>query len=122
MRAHDADRILLGRLGEHIAADYLRLKGYCIVERSFRCVSGEIDIIAKDKGVWVFVEVRTKSNDVYGSPLETIDQRKRHKVREVAGYYLAIHRIPDVPVRFDAIGIQLKEACDPFIEFVSDAF
>ena len=65
----------LGDLGEKHAARSLALKGYSIIARKFRCRFGEIDIIALDKGTLVFIEVRSRSDDEYGLPYETINLR-----------------------------------------------
>jgi putative endonuclease len=68
MAAKDA----LGKRGEDLAADYLRGAGLSIVERNWRCALGEIDVIARDGGETVFVEVKTRAGVGYGHPLEAI--------------------------------------------------
>lgn len=92
-----------GLLAEQLAARYLEEKGYTILERNWRCRYGEIDVIAQKEGALIFVEVRSRLGERYGTVLEAIDARKRHKVRMVSTFYLNRLRNPDRPIRFDAI-------------------
>lgn len=66
----------LGNIGEEISTDYLQKCGYEIIKRNYRCMQGEIDIIAKDKKELVFIEVKTRSNLCYGKPREAVDSCK----------------------------------------------
>lgn len=96
----------LGRLGEEAAAEHLLGAGYRIVERNWRCPSGELDLIAEHDGVTIFVEVRSRRDTgTFGSPEESIDARKRKKVRETAGYYLYRRGTADARSRFDVITV-----------------
>ena len=115
-------RPLLGQLGEMLAAEYLRVKkGYTILERNYRCTCGEIDIVADDGGALVFVEVRTKENDFFGHPLESIDFKKQGKLRQVARFYLSERHVWRDTVRFDAVGILLAEGEEPVFDLVQNA-
>jgi len=76
-----------GRLGENLAANALREKGYRILERNFSNKFGEIDIIAKDEDVLVFVEVKTKKGEEFGLPEEMVNPAKLHKIRNMAMLY-----------------------------------
>lgn len=67
----------LGKEGEDFAADYLQKQGYEIIDRNFECKQGEIDIIAKDKNEYVFIEVKTRQNLHYGMPCEAVNERKQ---------------------------------------------
>ncbi|MBI2857320.1 MAG: YraN family protein, partial [Chloroflexi bacterium] len=85
------DRKRLGALGEKLAGDFLKKKGYRLLVRNYRCREGEMDIIARHKGCLVFVEVRTKSGGEYGTPEESITRAKRDKLVTVALAYLRAH-------------------------------
>jgi putative endonuclease len=95
----------LGRRGEALAVDFLRGEGFSIVDTNWRCPSGEIDIIARDGGETVFVEVKTRSGLGYGHPLEAITPQKLARLRRLAAAWFAAH--PDVigEARIDAIAV-----------------
>lgn len=109
MSKNEADqRIQTGQIGEQHAKEYLNKHGYDILELNWRCRSGEIDIIAKDHDILVFVEVRTrKSKDRFGTASESVTYRKQKKVREIALIYLHFSRKHDQDLRFDVITIAL---------------
>lgn len=96
-----------GSLGEMTAADFLQKEGYLLRERNWRCRSGEIDIIAENEGLLVFVEVRSRSGTAYGTATESVNARKQAQVRNVAAIYMHIKGLQDWPVRFDVIAVQL---------------
>ncbi|RKN86538.1 YraN family protein [Paenibacillus ginsengarvi] len=96
----------MGRQGEEAAARHLVGEGYTIKERNWRCPSGELDLIADDEGVTVFVEVRSRRDTgTFGSPEESVDMRKQRKVRETAAYYLYRSRATAGKSRIDVITI-----------------
>ena len=78
----------LGKIGEEISSNYLKKCGYKIIERNYRCRSGEIDIIAKDKEELVFIEVKTRSNLCFGKPREAVDTYKQNHIYKTVQYYL----------------------------------
>lgn len=91
---------------ESLAAAFLEEKGYHILERNYRNRKGEIDLIAREKGYLVFIEVKYRSNLEKGWPEEAVDPRKQQKIRQVASVYLYSHGCPeDTPCRFDVVGI-----------------
>jgi putative endonuclease len=99
-------RTATGRAGELAAVNHLLSAGYLIVEKNWRCSSGEIDIIAEDNGTLVFVEVRARTNPTrYGSAIEAITPRKCRQVRELAVTYLKQRKGPSQPIRFDVIAV-----------------
>lgn len=106
-----------GQRGEDRAAAHLRALGYSVVERNFRCRLGEIDIVARDGEVLVFVEVRTRSHGDRGSALETVTPAKQRQIARVAGHYLAVRRPSMAECRFDVVGIT-----GDHVELVRDAF
>ncbi|MDP3987728.1 MAG: YraN family protein [Candidatus Levybacteria bacterium] len=99
--------------GEDIAAEYLKKKGYKIIERNFRGRNGEIDIIAidgseKDKAL-VFVEVKTRNSVNFGTPLEAINYFKLKSLIHVAQFYKVSHRnLPEL-LRIDAVAVKLSD-------------
>ena len=97
-----------GALGENLACEFLGNNGYSIVERNFRCPSGEVDIIARQKETLVFVEVRTKSSRWFGSPEESITSTKMEKLRNVAAYYWQNHTNLPESWRIDVVAIEVN--------------
>ncbi|MBD2862735.1 YraN family protein [Paenibacillus oceani] len=99
-------RRALGRKGEEAAAAYLEAAGYRILERNWRCPSGELDLITETDGVIVFVEVRSRRDTgTFGTAEESVDARKRNKVRETANVYLYRNRAFDRKTRYDVIAV-----------------
>ena len=87
-----ADKDDLGRRGEDEAAAYLTALGYRIVDRNWRCASGEIDIVALDGAQLVVVEVKTRRSRAYGDPLEAVDDAKLTRLCVLAGAWRRAHR------------------------------
>ena len=95
----------LGTDYEDMACEYLQNAGYIILERNFRSKKGEIDIIAKDKDVIVFVEVKYRQNNAYGYSAEAVNYKKQTIIYRVAEAYLAYKKeYYGMPCRFDVIG------------------
>lgn len=117
-------KLILGRKGEDIAVEYLTDKGYELITRNYNVPRrGEIDAVMRDGNYLVFVEVRTKSNTFFGTPLETIDADKRRQIVKMARYYMAREKIPEnMFCRFDVVGIVLSSDDKPQIEYYKDAF
>ncbi|MFY9115021.1 MAG: YraN family protein [Dethiobacteria bacterium] len=97
-----------GMKGERLAADYLRSEGYEIIMRNYRCPIGEIDLIARQGNLLVFVEVRSRWTGNFGSPEQSISDRKKNKLIDLANYYLSSELQREVPCRFDFIGIKFN--------------
>ena len=91
---------------ERIAGEYLKSKGYEILEYNYRCKTGEIDIVAKDGEYIVFCEVKYRSGRGKGSPLEAVDGRKQQRIFRCAACYLTERGNTDALCRFDVIGIE----------------
>lgn len=96
---------VLGNSGEDMACEYLRKLHYKIIERNYKHKIGEIDIIAKDGDVLVFVEVKFKTTDYFGLPREMVTPYKQQKIRSVAMGYIKHHKIFNTPCRFDVVEI-----------------
>lgn len=96
-----------GQLGEKLAADFIRRKGYRIIEKNYRCPEGEIDIVAENKHCLVFVEVRSKTNATFGTPEESVTATKKARLATCALRYLTSHPSPDRSWRIDLVAVEL---------------
>jgi putative endonuclease len=97
----------LGQRGEILAADWLAALGYAIIARNYRCQAGEIDLVARYGGRWVFVEVRTRRGDRFGTPEESITPRKRRHLIASAQNFLLENDALDADWRIDAVAVVL---------------
>ena len=97
-----------GILGEKLAKDFLKKRGYRILETNFRCPEGEIDIVAKHKDFLVFIEVRTKTSLEFGSPEESITPAKKERMRAAAFHYRQTHNNLPLLWRIDVVAIELS--------------
>jgi putative endonuclease len=102
----------LGKLGENLALRYLKSKGYCILTRNFHSKFGEIDIIALHQEDLVFIEVKTRWGQSFGSPQEAITPWKIQKIVKTGQYFKKLH--PELPdsLRLDAVVIDLNQSGD----------
>lgn len=101
-----------GDRGEAIAARHLEGKGYVILARNWRHGHGELDLIAEQAGVLVFVEVRARHGEAYGAPEETLGPAKRAKLMETAQAWLTVNERLESPARLDVIAIDLDARND----------
>ncbi len=115
-------RKLFGHAGESAAEKYLRRKGYRILARNLRSSLGELDLVAEDGQVLVFVEVKARRTDTFGGAIHAVHQRKQEKLIQLAAQYLARHHIKDRLCRFDVVLLQGTEAVAPQIEHIQNAF
>ena len=97
-----------GKLGEDIAEKFLKGEGYQIISRNFKTRYSEIDLIAKKDNSLVFVEVKTRVGDDFGSPEEAINKRKRRRLKRAAQAFTAFHHWKG-PFRIDAVCIVLNK-------------
>lgn len=102
-------RHVIGKKGENIAVEYILQNEYEIIERNFSCRQGEIDIIARDREEYVFIEVKTRTNRNYGEPIDAITSFKKKHIIKSIEYYLFLRRLEHVFVRIDVIEIYQKE-------------
>ena len=98
-----------GTLGEKLARDFLKKRGYRIKETNYRCPEGEIDIVARHKDFLVFVEVRTKTSQDFGSPEESITPAKQEKMRATAFHYRQAHDNLPPSWRIDVVAVELNQ-------------
>lgn len=110
----------LGKKGEDLAVALCRQKGFIVLQQNFRTPFGEIDIIARDGNIVVFIEVKARTGHTFGAPFEAVTRRKREKITKVAMSYLKRFR-KEVPARFDVISISMKSGTLE-LEHIQDAF
>jgi putative endonuclease len=111
-----ARKDILGRAGESLAVDYLRREGFTIIERNWRCPSGEIDIVARDGETTVFVEVKTRTSLATGHPFEALHRNKIARMRRLAGLWCEGHPTVRGDIRLDAIAVLSPSLDAPSIE------
>ena len=99
----------IGKLGEDIAVNYLKQKGYKILDRNFECRQGELDIIALDKNEIVFIEVKARTSNRYGTPSEAVNKIKQKHMLQTIKYYLYIRNLSGEFVRIDVIEVYIKD-------------
>ena len=99
----------IGNFGEKIAEQYLKPKGYIILDKNFECRQGEIDIIALDKKEIVFVEVKTRRSNKYGTPSEAVNKIKQKHMLQTIKYYLYIRNLTEEFIRIDVIEVYIKD-------------
>lgn len=114
----------LGKRGEQLALAHLIALGYTIEARNYRCPFGEIDIIARDEEILVFIEVKTRISGRFGSPQEAVDLRKQQRLSRIALHYLACAhaRVNQETCRFDVVTVQQTHGEEWAIEVIKDAF
>ncbi len=105
----------LGRKGEEIAANYLKKSGFKIIDRNFRARNTELDIVAVYNNILVFIEVKTRSSDKFGTPLEQIAYFKLRSLIKAAEFYKFTHKNLPEQMRIDAISVQFNSK-EPIVE------
>ncbi len=93
---------MTGREGEALAAEYLRKKRYAVIGANYRCRFGELDLIAQKRELVIFVEVKLRHDDRFGTAAEAVTASKQEKLRKAAASWLASHDCT-APTRFDVI-------------------
>ena len=111
-----------GQDSETSAERFLRQKGYTILERNLRTTIGELDLVADDHGVLVFVEVKARTTGAFGGALLAVDRRKQTKLIRLARQYLAQHHLSNRFCRFDVVLVQGDVESSFHIEHLEHAF
>jgi putative endonuclease len=111
----------LGRTGEDLACAELERRGYVIIARRYRLRTAEIDIVARDGRVLVFVEVKARAGRQFGSGAEAVTPLKRRRLVQAALDFMARRGYVECPCRFDVVSIQVGADC-PEIEVIQNAF
>jgi len=112
--------LTFGRRSEIDAIDHLRSLGFKIVTSGYRAKSGEVDVIAWEGNVLVFVEVKARQNAE--PPEDAVGYRKQQRVIRAARTYLAMHRLHDVQYRFDILAVTVRKDSKPEFRLFRDAF
>ena len=113
-------RQTLGKLGEDLACQELKRRGYEILARRYRTRAGEVDLVARDGATVVFVEVKTRATDAYGGGASAVTWQKRQRLARVAVEFLARSGQSDSPCRFDVVVV--TPAVVPRVEVYTHAF
>lgn len=114
----------IGDYGETLCKDYLTSIGYKILDEKFKIKTGEIDLIAIDKNILCFIEVKSRFNNKFGRPMEAVTIAKQHKIYKTAQYYLLKHpNLDDMNCRFDVIEVDFDlEKSSHKINLIKNAF
>lgn len=105
-----------------MAKKFLKKKGFKIIDENYRTRWGELDLIVQDGKVLVFVEVKTRSQKTFGSPLSAVTAEKQRRLIRMAKTYLTERNLSDVATRFDVIGIKTQNGHPPEIDWIPNAF
>ncbi len=116
-----ADHIIKGQKGEELAVTFLAEKGYDILETNWRFKRAEVDIIAKEDKILVFIEVKTRTTDYFGAPEESINDRKKALLTDAASAYMELIN-HDWEIRFDYISVIYEDAENFQLKHFKDAF
>jgi len=101
-----AEKIELGKSGEALVAEFLIKKGYSIIDRNWRIKGGEIDLVASTSdNVIVFIEVKTRSSEIFGHPLEAINEAKQARLMRLALAWLLANKKWNNPYRIDCAAV-----------------
>lgn len=111
----------LGELGERIAARWLARKGWRIIYHRFRNGRRDIDLVAQREALVAFVEVKARSGDEFGDPVEAVDHRKRRELTRSARVWIDRHGRAEETYRFDVVGV-LVDGDRVRVKHVEDAF
>jgi putative endonuclease len=115
------DRQTSGKLGEDLACAELSRRGYEILERRYKSRFGEIDIVARHAGTIVFVEVKARADEAFGSGALAVTALKQRKIAQMAVDFLARRRLHHQPCRFDVVAVALGRG-EPRVEVYESAF
>ncbi|MDP3042564.1 MAG: YraN family protein [Candidatus Omnitrophota bacterium] len=114
-------RIEFGKQAEKTAVEFLKTKGYKILQRNYRTKFGEVDIIAEDKGTICFVEVKARHSSNFGVPEEAVFAKKQRQISKAAIYYLKSNNLLERSARFDVLSLLYLDNL-PKISLIKDAF
>jgi putative endonuclease len=116
-------RGLPGEVGEDLACRHLLQRGFQILDRNFRCQSGEVDVVARDGAATVFVEVKERHGRSHGEGFEAVTFGKRKRLIRAARLYAASHGLSEQPMRFDVVSVDWSSgATEPIVRHDRNAF
>ncbi|HHT50401.1 MAG TPA: YraN family protein [Eubacteriaceae bacterium] len=116
-----AQHLKIGKVGEQEAVKFLKKKNYKIIDQNFSCKIGEIDIIAYQKDTIVFVEVKTRKNNLFGTPGQAVNKSKQKKIIKTALYYLQLKNKYHENIRFDIVEVWFDKGIKD-INIIPNAF
>ncbi|MBM3254971.1 MAG: YraN family protein [Candidatus Omnitrophica bacterium] len=116
------NNIYLGKSGEEIAVQFIEKNGYKVLFRNYKNRLGEIDIIAKERGTYCFIEVKTRSSDRFGLAQEALSPAKKRKLAQLALAFLKEKKLLDQKARFDVVAIVASPNGSIETELIQDAF
>ena len=108
----------LGAFGEAYAARHLTERGLVVLDRNWRCETGEIDLVLREGAVLVVCEVKTRTSTAYGTPLEGVTATKAARLRRLAARWLTEHQVHPDEVRIDMVGVLVPPGREPLVEHV----
>ena len=111
----------LGEPGEHVAEKWLEERGWTILDKHYRGMRNELDLVMRRENTVAFVEVKTRRDDSFGDPIAAVDRKKQRLLIRSAKAWIAKNGEPDLEYRFDVIGI-LVEHSGPQILHIENAF
>lgn len=114
--------LYFGISGEETAARFLKENGYNVLQRNYKTKLGEIDIIAKDKDTFAFIEVKTRHTERFGLPQEALSNFKQRQISKVALAYLKQNNLLHKKARFDVVSIIYTSEDKPELELIKNAF
>jgi putative endonuclease len=117
----ESPRQSLGRYGENLACAELQRRGYAILERRYRTRFGEIDIVCRDRGMIVFVEVKARRSSSFGGAAEAVTAQKQRRIAQMAVDFLSRRRLHDHPCRFDVVAVSFGRG-GPRVDVYEGAF
>jgi putative endonuclease len=112
----------IGSYGERVAAAFVRRHGYRVLTRNFKTERGEIDLVCRHGNLLVFVEVRSRADERFGRPAESLDTRKEEALHAAAQDYLHLLKRDDFAYRFDAVEVRLKAGQVPVCTLLPNIF
>lgn len=114
-------RAEFARSGEQSAVDFLKANGYKIINRNYKNKFGEIDIIAREKDTWVFVEVKARRSESFGPPETAVDKFKQGQISKAALMFLKENALLEKKARFDVVSVRYADRL-PEIKLIRNAF
>jgi putative endonuclease len=116
------ERQAVGAYGERVAARHLSELGLVVLDRNWRCAAGEVDLVLRDGDDVVFCEVKTRRGTAFGAPSEAVTPEKVHRLRRLAGLWLAQARVRPREIRFDVVEVLPQRRGRPHVQHIRAAF
>lgn len=112
----------VGTFGEMLVITYLENQNYKIIDKNFYTKYGEIDIIAKDKDEYVFIEVKTRTTNNYGTPAEAVDNNKRKCMKSASNVYIYLNKLENKYIRYDIVEVYFVNQNQYYINHLKNNF